>query len=1223
MRQIKPPGGIPKELDSVFRNVYDEIQRLAQAINPAAGTEKSDKTGGKPGDIRLINDKTGGGYTIEGRFDEGWVRFNLGAGQLVNQNQKPLLVTQGGGGGGDLQTIQSMFPPITFLRETVQPGVVTSLPIVPIGADNILKEGDIITVVSLTGYVATFTVAQDVLEDDDVIIVEPTTIGQQLQVGSGVYLTQKSLSTWISQLEYAISIGAQITPRDIVTRVNAGAEFLPKGTTITPVSGSIVVAASGSNFTVTRTNGSFVSDGVINGAEIEIDEVVCVVTNTTASVLTVTGELTAGTYPSYILGRTFIPVDPIPIGLRGDLGWKVIVTDLENNQEYLCELTTNSATGAESLPIKPKILGVKDDSPLRLDQMSLISYINISADAIDLRSLFLAGVIYLGDLNQAYTGGLTTSLAIKTPFLRVPIKQNDLIFIVKNGDPEVVSPSYTVTNPKAAGSTTIDISSAAVTMPADSKVFLTSNSSSAFLRITGDSITSAVQRFNLNNSICSLSSGVNGTNVTSLPITGLTIDLVSGDQFFIYDAVTLQPTAITLSANVSSNADSLPIVSLPSLNVPSGSGIHLRNSYARSQIKQTADAVTTSVEKFSVAGSLGVTSVSYSGGISNIILASPGLPYAMNAGERVYLVDKATGNSYTLQLSANEPAGEVTIPVTTVPSTGVSVVAAVGSGVHVDTALTRSVVNQTASSISSIVQTSSTANSIANLSTTLDSAFVTSLPLSSGIPFALVNGQKLYVVNNSNGIAYQVTVNGDTPSGSLSIPVVSTTVRAPSGSGVNLNTGDYGTRVLQTVDQVALTASKVYGGFYLTTTGITYNETRTTLNLDGLLYPIKNGNKLYVVDLANPKLVTEVTAAEDKAATTSLVTLAINSVFVKAQSGSSVYLGPSNSTGSIKVLSDQVSLAVTETQFRDYLNGQFISEVSSTSTPNNTVILKTPTKYKMFRGDKLRFSHNPGTNPPQELLSYPTVIKEIAGTAGNDIDGEPVGTTQLILNNVTGISADMIVTMEVAGSYSTGSSLQVFADSIVTDTPILKSRFYSAGSSGWAIKGDGSAEFNDVTIRGDVYLDIASGKQVNQNSAIFWALDPTNVTTSNTIGMYFTTFPLSVGVNGYVGGFWNENTQYGGVVMNYFGSNHKFHKTTDSDPSGLIPLFEIEDPTYAGSGNPILRSQNQSIPRVFSGSGAPSGSLTNSVVRDLYHRTDTNQLYLKTSGSTWTLIGPP
>jgi hypothetical protein len=74
MRQIKPPGGIPKELDAAFRHVYDEIQRLAQAINPSAGTEASDKTGGKSGDIRLINDKTGGGYTIEGRFDEGWVR---------------------------------------------------------------------------------------------------------------------------------------------------------------------------------------------------------------------------------------------------------------------------------------------------------------------------------------------------------------------------------------------------------------------------------------------------------------------------------------------------------------------------------------------------------------------------------------------------------------------------------------------------------------------------------------------------------------------------------------------------------------------------------------------------------------------------------------------------------------------------------------------------------------------------------------------------------------------------------------------------------------------------------------------------------------------------------------------------------------------------------------------------------------------------------------------
>jgi hypothetical protein len=1108
-----------------------------------------------------------------------------------------------------------MFPPITFLRDNVQPGFVNSLPIEPIGTDGVLKEDDIITVVSLTGYVATFTVDQDVLQDDDVIIVEPTTTGQLLQTGSGVYLTQKSLSTWISQLEYAISIGAQITPRDIVTRVNAGASYLPKGTTYTPTN-PLVVTASGGNWLVTRTDGSFSADGVINGAEVEIDEVTCTVISFTASTMTVSGDLTAGSYTEYILGRTTIPVDPIPIGLRGDLGWKVIVTDLENDADYLCELTTVSAAGATSLPIKPKILGVKDDSPLRLDQMSLISYINISADAIDLRSLFLAGVIYLGDISETYAG-TRTSLNLVSPFLRVPIKQNDIIFIVDATDPALIS-SHTVSANTAGSATAIPINSSTVNKPINSKVFLTSNSSSAFLRITGDSITSAVQRFNINNSICSLSAGVNGT-VTTIPITGLTIDLLAGDQFFIYDAVTLAPTAITLTADASSGATLLSITST-TLNVPSGSGVHLRSSFARSEIKQTADAVTTSVEKYSVAGSLGLTNFTYTGGITNLLLQSPGLPYAMIAGERVYVIDKKTGTSYLLQISTNQNAGATTIPVTVVG--GGSFVAEIGSGVHVDTSLTRSVVNQTASSITSVVQTSSTANSFAVLSGIgVDGTNITSLPLTTGLPFALVNGQKLYVVNNVTGAAYQVVVNGNIASGTNAIAINSTTVRAPGGSGVNLNIGDYGTRILQTVDQVAITASKVYGGLFLSTTGVSYNETRTSLQLNNLLYPVSTGNKLYVVDAENPKLVTEVTAAENKAATNSLVTLQINSVFLKALTTSGVYLAPSTSTGSIKVLSDQVALAVTAEEFRDYLNGQFISEVQSVSSPN--VTLKTATNFPIYKGDIIRFSHNLGAG--QTDTSHPTVFKTVEKVTTPITGSYPAGTTTIRFENVTGVSADMIMNMEFAGPYSTGSSLQIFADAIVTDTPILRSENYDPGFDGWAIKGDGSAEFNNITARGSVIFETffpnAKPTLEYTPSTISWV----NTSTDTIVTKMYSSWgsndanslivkSYSTATNNYLNTVHFEDFRFLGLGNNAGGSTVV--------PIALIDIDSISAPTRFNFNLPITVN-NQRVSTTFFGSGAPSGSLTGSQIRDLYHRTDTNQLYLKTASSTWTLIGPP
>lgn len=1216
MRQIKPPGGIPNELSSAFRHVYDEIQRLAQSINNPADNEKMDRTGGKSGDIRLVKDRANNTYAIDGRFDEGWIRFNVGEGIALNEQRVPLPPTASGG-GGTLQTIQSMFPPITYLSANVPVGNVTSLPIEPIGSDGLLSANDIITVASINGYVTSFTVTADVLAAATTISVSPKQIGQVLTSGSGVYLTQKSLTTWISQLEYAISIGAAVDPRDIITRVNSPTPTLDKGTTVSPV-GGFNVAVAGSIVTITRVNGNFVTDGIAIGGEIEVGGSILVAASVGATTMTATGTVTAGSYASLIVGRTTVPVDALPIQLRGDLGWKVIITDLEDGTEYLCELTATANAGATSISIKGKILPVKDNSPLRLDQLSLISYINILADAIDLRSLFLAGTIYLGDLSTAYNGTVT-SLSLKTPFLRVPIKASDIIFIVDNTNPELVS-THTVTTDTAALSTSIPINSSTVSKPIDSKVFLTSNSSSAFLRITGDSITSAVQRFNANNAVCQLSAGVNGT-VTSLPITGLTVNLYNGDQFFVYNATTLQPTAIQLTADVSSGASSLPVQSV-TINVPSGSGVHLRSSYARSQIKQTADSVTTSVEKYSVAGSLGTVSADYSGSVSTLTLNAPGIPYDLKTGDRLYVVDKLTGNSYIVQLTSDHSATATSLNVTLISSPGSFVVKA-GSGVHVDTSLMRSTLTQTASSLTSVITTSSTGNALVTLTSAPNGTVITLA--TTALPIALVSGQKLYVVNNSNGIAYPVTVSANANVGATSISIQLATVIAPIGSGVNLNTGDYGSKLVQTIDGFALTATSLYGNIFLGTTEVGYtNEVRTSIHIGQLYYPIKNGNSLIIVDANNPRTTKTVVSTQDKAAAAGLNTINIQSTTITAGNGSAVYLERTGSSSSIKVLNDQISLAVTQEKFRDYLNGQFISEVQS--AVGSTVTLKTATTYKIFAGDRIRFSHNPGTG--QTLITNPTVIRTVTQTV-NPKNGYAIGTTQITFDSITGVSANMTASMEVAGSYSTGSSLNVLLNSIEVDTAILKSTNYVAGSTGWAIKGDGSAEFSNVSLRGDLYLQIPSSKLINNRSAVYWAINSSNVTTSNTIGMYYTKFPLSVGINGYVGGFWDEGSNYGGVIMNYFGSNHRFHRTTNTDPDSLTPLLEIVDPAYTGVNSSILLSQAQHIPRMFMGTGIPS-TITNSKKGDLYLRIDYSipvyQLYVKQNDgggtSVWTLIGP-
>lgn len=1137
MRQIKPPGGIPSELSSAFRHVYDEIQRLAQSINNPADNEKMDRTGGKSGDIRLVKDRANNTYAIDGRFDEGWIRFNVGEGIPINEQRVPL-PTPSGAGGSTLQTIQSMFPPITFLSANVPVGNVTTLPIEPIGSDGLLSANDIITVASINGYVTSFEVATDVLAAATTISVVPKQIGQILTSGSGVYLTQKSLTTWISQLEYAISIGAAVDPRDIITRVNSPTATLEKGTTVSPV-GGFNVTVVGTTATITRVNGSFVSDGIATGGEIEIGGSILVAASVGATTMTATGTVTAGSYPSLVVGRTSVPVDALPIQLRGDLGWKVIITNLEDGTEYLCELIATANAGATSIAIKGKILPVKDNSPIRLDQLSLISYINISADAIDLRSLFLAGTIYLGDLSTAYNGTVT-SLSLKTPFLRVPIKASDIIFIVDSTNPELVS-THTVTTDTAALSTSIPINSSTVSKSIDSKVFLTSNSSSAFLRITGDSITSAVQRYNANNAICQLSSGVNGT-VTSLPISGLTVNLYNGDQFFVYNATTLQPTAIQLTADVTAGASSLPVQSV-TLNVPSGSGVHLRSSYARSQIKQTADSVTTSVEKYSVAGSLGTVSADYSGTVSTLTLYAPGIPYDLKTGDRLYVVDKLSGNSYTVQLTSDHNATSTSLNVTLIGTPGSFVVKA-GSGVHVDTSLMRSTLTQTASSLTSVITTSSTGNALVTLTSAANGTVITLAV--TALPIALVSGQKLYVVNNSNGIAYPITVSANANAGATSISIQIATVIAPIGSGVNLNTGDYGSKLVQTIDGFALTATSLYGNIFLGTTEVSYtNEVRTSIQIGQLYYPIKNGNSLIIVDANNPRTTKTVVATQDKPAAGGLNTITIQSTTITAASGSAVYLERTGSSSSIKVLSDQISLAVTQDNF--------------------------------------------------------------------------------------------------------GSSLTIYANSIQTNTPILKSYNYVPGSAGWAIKGDGSAEFSNVVVRGSIETgDIINYyTYIGSNGIIYSRYDG-----ANTIGPIRTLIIDSGTV--YTTGYWDdgqgglnptsfyEKYTYVAPQANLIGTIKEFYGRKTYIPtftapnydkisgsSGFTITYDPDNSQIEYDASPVLRQGGGVFPRLFTGTAIPS-TINNTRIGDFYLRVDYSipvyQLYVKQNdgGGTavWTLIGP-
>lgn len=419
---IRPPKRLAGDTEAVIRHIYDQINILSNATNRASTGEARDRTGGKSGDIQLVHDKASGQYGIEGRFEEGWMRFGLGEGMLVQSNQRgPFIPPSQNDPTNITKTIQDMFPAITKLRLDVNPGAITSLPIVAIGTDNILKDGDIITVVSSNGYVGTFVVAANVLAAATTITVESAITGKKLIAGSSVYLTQKSLGTWISELENSITIGAGINDFDIITRVN----------------------------------------GAINAT----------VTN--------------------------VPIDPpLPIDIKGF--WKLLATDLDTGEVYTLTVFGDQDAGATSINIGSQALTLADNSPIRLDQLSLLSYITLAAGEASIEAQAMQGAIYVG--KTLYDTSATTYLSIFIDGVTtIDLKETDILYVQASNDLGnlfEISPD----SDHNAGVNRIFIDSATHTgalIPAGSAIYLSPTLSSGRIKIAYDEIDLSVKKSQL------------------------------------------------------------------------------------------------------------------------------------------------------------------------------------------------------------------------------------------------------------------------------------------------------------------------------------------------------------------------------------------------------------------------------------------------------------------------------------------------------------------------------------------------------------------------------------------------------------------------------------------------------------------------------------------------------------------------------------------------------
>ncbi len=779
----------------------------------------------------------------------------------------------------------------------------------------------------------------------------------------------------------------------------------------------------------------------------------------------------------------------------GDILKIANLQDLENPYTFEVSGSSVIAAGATTIPIQPvdgtgnvtitaasgaavvldgfslltKIQLLKDQIILKADQTSidaltgdleqLQSEIQILSDQISLVTQ-QGSAVELGVTTQAYSGTINEIRIDKLP---IDLVSGSLLILDNTEKTEIYTKEnyLATTNPitlSVGTSTGADIVLPG-TLASGSVVFLAGNLLLSKIQILADAITGTVRSFSQVNAICRLASQINsGSPITSISVTALLSPLEVGDQLLIYNKDNLDTLLVTVSTAKETTTvnTTISINSVtPSAVIPVDSGVHIREAYAFSKIKQTKDSVTTQVERFSLAGALATTTQTYNE--SRTTIAVSALPYDVKTGDRFYLINKTTGVSTPILLTQNANAGTTTLTISTTTINAPS-----GSGVHVDTALLRSTVTQTASSITSTVESVSTAGSFTTLTSSYTGA-QTVLAVNA-LPSVLVAGQKMYVINRATGLTYPVVLAANANQNATTVTINSATVIATSGSGLHLDVSDYKSVITQTANAITLNASSLYGALLVGTTLNTYQPNENALALgtgtETARIAIPSGSTLLVnAGTSRDQFFTFVT--------TQNTAVNASQIFVQSQNitvpfNARVYLAPVASSGQITLLTNEINLSVSRTALRSYLNGSYVSYVTAATSGENNFLASIPLGIQLLKNDVIRFLPDPsigqteGTDEPFELVFDRT---EAFNSAQVRIFTTAIPPDQ---RDITG----MLIYLERAGDARIGSSLQIFADSIVTDTPILRSNPYTPGSAGWAIKGNGSAEFSNITARG-------------------------------------------------------------------------------------------------------------------------------------------------------------
>lgn len=903
-------------------------------------------------------------------------------------------------------------------------------------------------------------------------------------------------------------------------------------------------------------------------------------------------------------GYTSILVQATPSALKQGDRLHIGSTRLGNTA--LVTVSADTAQGATSIPIEAADLTFEVGDVVNVTDATNRAAIIVEADRITetVERTSFSGSI--GLLDGTVSNATASSIPVKD--VTVELKEDDVLYILNKEDMALTTVYVAADFATSSGTLSIKANTMGGTVNVqaldESGLHLAIGHVRSVQLQEADRLTNVVQKYNQNNVICTLSSASSGT-VTSLAVTGLGVDLKSGDQFVVYNLDTLAPTFIQLTANANSGASSLSISSV-AVNAPSGSGVHVRESFLRSEILQTSEEVRTSVARYAAAGALGTLTSARSG--STTSLAVTALPVALDDNDQLYIVDADTGLTYNVQVN-----GSVSASATTINIDSVSVTAAIGSGVFVRESYFRSLISQTSASITNAVEAVALGGRIATTSATA-SGTITSLSVS-GLSTPLYAGDSIYIIDIVTGEQFTATVSTSISAGGSPIQINSVTVNAATGSGVHISAATIRSQTVQTADALSDVVEAFALGGAIATTTANYSGSTTGINITSLTVDVFDGDLLYVVNKDTGATYGFEMAADREIGDTSL---SIISASIVAPIGSGIHVN----SGYVRSVVNQTAEAITQTVTRFSEAGAMTLITSTLNGSPTTALPVGATPVDLYDGDIL-YVVNADTGESYECevstdVSSGSVSIPILSMSVYAIIGSGVHIAGSFMRSQIKQTADSI--RFTVGDDNLLSEITVELDGITMDTAIVKSGNYSAGTTGWAILADGSAEFNDVTVRGDVQL--TTYQFGGKPTATSYANTITWLEGSNDPGIKI--YGMEAVGSAIFNAFMIENL-YGGSLPTYaylFGMKGIAFGDTDTGLSmdAYIELDDAYSPSRFDFSHP-MRSQTYNIGR-YRGKGttASRNALSNLTAGDYHITTDLEPGGVAISfynGSTW------